>query len=158
MKKKTIIILIGLIIVFLGIYFILNTFSTKEKIYLSDKYYNTIDKYVDIDSEDIINLNNDNYLLFIYNNFCIFSVPCDVIFEEFMEKYNISILHITFDEFKKTNYYKKIKFAPSIAIINNGKIIDYLKADSDDDVIKYQDVDEFEKWLDKYIYFTNKKS
>ena len=74
-----------------------------------------------------------------------------------MKKHNISIISIPFAEFKKTIFYKKVKYAPTIIIINKGKIIAYLDANSDKDLKKYQDINEFEKWIDNYIYLKLKE-
>lgn len=121
-----------------------------KKFSLNDKYYNNAG-FVAIQSEELPK--KDSYILYTYNNYCLLAIPCDTIFTAFMEKYNISFVSIPFEEFKKTSYYKTVKYAPSIIIIKKGKIIAYLDADSDEDLAKYQDVNEFESWLDKYIYF-----
>lgn len=84
------------------------------------------------------------------------SVPCDKIFESFMEKYSIDFLKISFENFKNTLFYNEVKYAPSVIIINNEKIISYLDANKDEDLQKYQHEKEFEKWLNNYIYFNNK--
>ena len=127
-----------------------------ERLYLDSSYYNLGD-YIDIDSDDLNNISG-NYLLFTYNNYCNFSVPCDEIFKVFMEKYKIDILSIPFDEFKKKSFYETVKYAPSIIIVEDGAIKAYLDAESDDDIKKYTNSDEFEKWLNNYISFTRKKN
>ena len=68
-----------------------------------------------------------------------------------MEKYKIDFLSMPFKEFKNTKYYNKVKYAPSIIIIKQGKIVSYLDANKDKDLQKYQDVHEFENWINKYI-------
>lgn len=124
-----------------------------NKIYLSNKYYND-GNFIKVKSDDLNNLENENYILFTYNNYCNMSKPCEDIFKEFMEKYKINFLSMPFDEFKKNDFYKKVKYAPSVIIVKKGKIVAYLDANSDDDLVKYQDVNEFEKWLDNYVYFS----
>ena len=41
-------------------------------------------------------------------------------------------------------------------IIKNNEIVAYLDANSDEDLNRYQDLEEFESWLDNYIYFSKK--
>ena len=53
-------------------------------------------------------------------------------------------------------YYDKVLYAPSLIIIKKGEIIDYLDANSDEDLDKYQDVKKLELWLDNYINFSYK--
>lgn len=132
-----------------------NQNDDKKRIYLTEKYYNK-GEYKKITSKELSNLNKETYILFTYNNYCISSVPCDKVFEKFMKKYNIDFLSISFEEFKNTKFYKTVKYAPSAIIIKNNEIITYLDANSDEDLAKYQDSEEFEKWLNNYIYFNNK--
>ena len=125
---------------------------SKEKIKLSDKYYNE-GKYIDIKSNQINKLKNDNYVIFTYNSYCNLEVPCEKIFQKVMNKYKIDFLSIKIDEFKKTYLYKIVKYAPSVIIVKKQKIIAYLDAEKDEDMDKYQDEKEFEKWIKKYIIF-----
>ena len=124
-----------------------------EKFYLDDIYYND-GNFITVDAETLNNIDDKNYLLYTYNNFCIFQIPCDDIFKSVMEKHNIDIIGIPFSEFKNTRYYDKVKFAPSVIIIKNGEIVAYLDAESDEDFNRYQDVNEFESWLNEFIYLT----
>lgn len=148
MKKKYIIILIIVPLIIAIIYMLIHN---QEKFYLNDKYYNN-SSFIEIDSNKIQRLNNENYLLFTYNNYCTLPIPCEYIFEDFMKKYNISIISIPFKEFKKTKYYKRVKYAPTVIIIKKGRIISFLDANSEKDLDKYQNINDFEKWISKYIY------
>jgi len=125
----------------------------KERFSLDKIYYNK-SEFTKVDNLD--NLSNQSYLLYTYNNFCILPVPCEDVFKEFMEKYNISIVSLPFGNFKNTVFYEKVRYAPSLIIIKNGEIISYLDANSNDDLPKYQDVHELELWLDNYINFSYK--
>ena len=68
-----------------------------------------------------------------------------------MTKYNIDILQIPFDDFKNTYLYETVKYAPSVIIVSNKKVIAYLDANKDEDISKYEDTDSFEEWLENYI-------
>jgi len=148
-KNKYLLVLCCFIIV--GIIFLFNRNNSTEKFYLDDKYYNN-GSFVNIDSDSFDKVRKGNYILFASNNYCSFPKPCDEIFKEFMKKYKIDFLFMSFDEFKKTYMYKTVKYVPSIVIVKNGKIVSYLDAESDDDLNKYQDIEEFEKWIKNYIY------
>lgn len=134
--------------------FLLVGCSIQKKFSLDNDYYKE-SKYINVTKTDIENLNDSNYLLFVYNNYCSLKIPCDTIFKKVMDKYNITVNQITFEEFKETSLYKKVEYAPTIIIVKKGKIIDYLDANSDKDLSKYQDEIEFENWLNKYINLTN---
>ena len=149
MKKKIIIIgIICLIIIGIVLFFFLRKEDNID-IKLSEKYYN-LGEFIDITSDNITSLKNDTYLLFVYNDYCAFQIPCDKVFKEFMEEYKIDIVSIPFIEFKKTDFYNTVLYAPSVILISRNKIITYLDANSDDDINKYQDSKEFANWIKKY--------
>ena len=121
-----------------------------QKITLESKYYGK-GEFIATDSAEVNNLKNENYVLFVKSSFCSFAVPCDTIFQKVMEEEKVSFLTITIDEYKKTNFYETVKYAPTVIIIEKGKIKAYLNANRDDDLKKYQDSNEFRKWLAKYV-------
>ncbi len=135
---------------------LMTTACTKQidKVTLDNKYYNN-GEFINVNSEELSSLEDDSFILYTYNNYCAFAKPCEDVFKEFMTKYKIDFLSIKFEDFKNTKYYNKIKYAPSIIIINKGKIISYLDPNSDDDLNKYQDFNDFETWLTKYIEISN---
>lgn len=122
-----------------------------EKMYLEEKYYNE-SEYIEVTAKDIKELNQETYLVFTYNNYCNLKIPCDTIFKKVMDKYNITILSLPFEEMKRTFIYDKVKYAPSVIIVKQNKVVAYLDAEKDEDYEKYQNETEFEKWLSKYIY------
>lgn len=129
--------------------------NNNKKFYLSDKYYNE-GEYVKVKSSSISKNNKDSYVLFTYNNYCTLAVPCEDVFEDFMKKYSIDFLSIPFDDFKETYLYNEVKYGPTIIIVNKGKVVAYLDANNDEDLEKYQDVDKFKEWINKYIYLEKK--
>ncbi len=124
--------------------------DNKEKITLDDKFYGN-NEYIEIESDYLENEPINNYVIFVHNSFCSLRVPCQNIFKQYMEKYNISFLSINIDEYKKTYLYEKVKYAPSVIVVSEGKVIAYLDAEKDEDLDKYQDLDEFDSWINKYI-------
>ncbi len=133
--------------------FLLVGCTNNKEFYLEDKYYQNGD-YINVSSSDI--KDNESYILYTYNNFCVLPVHCENIFKEVMEKYKIDVLSIPFDDFKNTSFYQEVKYAPSILIVKKGELISYLDANSDNDLEKYQDTTKFEEWLRKYIVLENK--
>ena len=150
MKKILIVLLISLTLT--GCIISKKQNDNKIRFYLSDKYYHT-GEFVKVDNKSLEKLNKENFILFTYNPYCNLPISCEKIFEEFMKKYNIDFISIPFSNFKETSYYDNVKYAPSVMIIKEGEVIDYLDANDDKDLQKYQDEKEFEKWLDSYVYF-----
>ena len=129
--------------------------NNSGKVKLNKEYYND-GSFIKVSSNQINKLKNDVYILYTYNNFCTFQIPCEDIFSEFMKKRKIDFLSISFEEFRNTYLYDTVKYAPSVIIVSNGNIIAYLDANSDDDLDKYQDSSVFEKWIGNYIKSKNR--
>ena len=152
MKKRIIIFIIVIILILvLGIFFFQN--RKVDKFRLESKYYgNNI--FIEGNYKTINKLedNKESYLLFTYLPYCSFEIPCDEIFKSFMDKYNISIYYVGFDEVKKSSLSKEVLYAPSVIIVNKGQVVASLSADKDSDLEKYQDADKFTEWVSEYIY------
>ena len=154
-KRIIIIFLLGILFLITGCNHKTNQNDGKDRLYLTEKYYNN-GEYITVSKEELLSKESETYLLFTYNNYCNLSVPCDQIFAKFMKKYNIDILSIPYEDFKETSFYETVKFAPSILIIDKAEVIAYLDAEKDEDLNRYQDAEEFEKWLNEYIFFVSK--
>ena len=151
MKNKKSIIKVIVIIISIIILTFLGYICKKEKFYLEDNYYTYDMKKVSYSDINKLEKEKKSFILFTYNPYCSLKIPCDKIFEEYAKNKNITILTIPFDKFKKTEYYKTVKYAPSVIIINKGKIITYLDAEKDKDIKLYQDTNKFGNWIEKYI-------
>ena len=141
--KKIVIILICLF---------LTSCTSSSKFSIEKEYYQE-SKFINVKNEDIEKLKEEkkSFIVFAYNNYCLLETPCDEIFKKVMDKYNISFLYLPYEEMKKTFIYDDVKLTPSVILIKEGKIVTYLNTESNDDLPKYQDADEFEKWLTSYI-------
>jgi alpha-acetolactate decarboxylase len=125
-----------------------------EKIVLDNQYYNK-GEFIDVKSDYISDNSHKNYVLFVYNMFCSLKIPCENIFQEYMTNNKIDFLSMNIDEYKKTKFYNEVRLAPTVIIVKNNEIVAFLKADSDEDLEKYQDVKEFERWINNYIYISD---
>ena len=151
MKNKKSIIIVIVIIISIIILTFLGYICKKEKFYLEVNYYTYDMKKVSYSDINKLEKEKKSFILFTYNPYCSLKIPCDKIFEEYAKNKNITILTIPFDKFKKTEYYKTVKYAPSVIIINKGRIITYLDAEKDKDIKLYQDTNKFGNWIEKYI-------
>ena len=148
-KKSTIIVIVIIISIIILTFFWY--ICKKEKFYLEDNYYNYDMKKVSYRDINKLEKEKKSFILLTYNPYCSLKIPCDKIFEEYAKNKNITILTIPFDKFKKTEYYKTVKYALSVIIINKGRIITYLDAEKDNDIKLYQDTNKFGNWIEKYI-------
>ena len=72
---------------------------------------------------------------------------------DFQRKENLSFVYITSDYIKDTFIYDTVKYFPSVIIVKEGKIINYLRYDSDEDVEYYKSYDGFSKWLKENVEY-----
>ena len=152
-SKIVVIVVILLVLVILGVLLLTNKSKKIEKFYLEKEYYNE-NGLVTVGIDDFEKLLSDkkNFLLFIYNDVCSFKIPCDTIYDKVAKDNKFEILQMNFREFKETSLYGKVKYAPSIIIIKDGKIVKFLDAESDEDLERYQDGEKFLEWLSNYVY------
>ena len=153
MNKKVIILIMAFLsalVVVSFLYLINNDNKKEEKFYLDNQYYDS-NEFIEIDLEEYEKIKNNTYVLYVFNNFCNLPIPCHDIFEQYMKEKNVAFLSMKYEDFKNIDLHDKVRFAPSVIIVKNGKIIDYLDSEKDEDLKKYQDAKEFGKWIEKYI-------
>ncbi len=152
MTKKIIKIIILIILLIALVILVVNLSNKDKKFYLEDKYYKEA-KINEIDENKLGSLINDkeSFVVFVYQPMCITSSSFNELLNEFTNKYNLTIYMIPFSSIKDTNLEKHVKYYPSFVIFNNGKVVDYLKADSDDDTKCYENLPDFEDWFFSYV-------
>jgi len=156
MKKRVLKITVPIVIILILIVVIIErNFIQKTSdfmFYLEEKYYGD-SVFNEIESNDLSNLINDkeSFAIFIHQPFCSTSYEFNKILTKFAEENKISFYKMSFNEMKKTVMYENIKYYPSFAIYNNGKLIDFLEADSDEDLNRYKHMEEFKNWFSSYI-------
>jgi len=116
--------------------------------YLEDKYYEK-SSFVELDKEGLNELidNKESFAVFVYQPLCEASVEFENVLTKFLEKYKIIIYKVSFSDIKDEDLGKTIKYYPSFAIYKDGKIVDYLESDKDEDIQKYKSLDNFKNWF-----------
>ena len=72
---------------------------------------------------------------------------------DFQRKNRLSFYYLTSDYVKDTSLYQTVKYFPSVIIYKDGKIINYLKYDSDSDLEYYKSYNGFERWFRANVKF-----
>lgn len=121
-------------------------FDLEEKYYkeasLKEISYNDLDKLVK---------SKESFGVFIYQPLCETSSGFEIILNNFTKQYQMSFYKVAYSDIKNTDLGKKIKYYPSFIIYKDGKIVDYLEADKDEDTIRYKNINEFKNWLSNYV-------
>lgn len=162
MKKKVIIIsVITFLLVASLVLFLLNnrTFSLEKKYYGNSEF-----KELTISEYDKLIEDKESFAIFIYQPLCTTSYEFNKVLTEFANKNQISFYKMAFSDMKKTSLKEEVKYYPSFVIIKNGKVVDSLDANSDEDVERYKKIDAFKEWFTSYVKlkkvkgtFTNSK-
>lgn len=100
--------------------------------------------------EEMIN-SNKSFVVFIDQGGC---ATADKI-HEFLDRYantnKFTIFQLWYTEAKNSSLGEYVKFYPSVAVISHGKVIAWLRADSDEDAPAYNYYEDFENWMNQYI-------
>ena len=149
MNKKLLIIPILLL---LAIIIVIIKNLPEKQFYLEDNYYGE-SKIIEIDKDKLENLIDDkeSFALFIYQPACVTSSNFEKVIKEFLEENSITIYMIAFSNIKETSLGENVKYYPSFAIYNKGKLIDNLEADKNDDLKYFESKKGFQKWFTSYV-------
>ena len=113
-------------------------FSFEEKYYkeasLNEIQYEELNKLVD---------NKESFGVFIYQPLCETSSGFESVLNNFIKQYQMSFYKVAYSDIKNTDLGKKIKYYPSFIIYKEGKIVDYLEADKDEDTNIYKSLYSF---------------
>lgn len=132
------------------------TTSSDEQISLNSEYLNTDGKQIEIskqteNTEDFLqNLITEEKSFVVYASLPICSGETAEFKEyvlRFQKENKISFYYITSDYVKDTSIYETVKYFPSVIIYDKGKIVKYLRFDSDEDKDFYRSYDGFSKWF-----------
>ena len=156
MKKKKIIMILGVILFLVVIFGIILWQKSARPFRLESKYYEK-SEYLDLDKEKFEQLTGakESFVVFICQDLCANSAEFNKLLDQFLAKHQMTIYKMYYSDVEETTLGEKIKYYPSFVIFRKGKIVDFLSADKDEHIKVYQDANEFEKWLAKYIALTN---
>lgn len=67
---------------------------------------------------------------------------------------DIKIYSLKDVEYKKTNLVEMVKYLPTVVIVRDGKVVDFLDAEDDGDLGRYRDAGELGEWVEQYFVIT----
>lgn len=142
--KKVLLLILSLVLI--------NGCTKKEAIYLDEDYYEK-SEFVELENQDLLDLekNKESFIIVVYNRNCLGSADFTQVVEKYLEENQIKIYKIQGKNVNQTKIEKKIKFYPTMVMYRDGKIIDFLDAQSDKDTLYYQDIESLNEWITKYV-------
>lgn len=150
------VLIIALIIVLLGGVLFVGAVSGwfgETKVTLDSEYYTDTPELIDITASqyDELIANQKSFLLFVDQGGCTTADRLRGYAKDYAAKNGINIYRIMFSSIKDLSLHDYIKFYPSMAVVEKGKVRTYLRADSDAAAEMYNNYDAFESWLNRFV-------
>jgi len=95
--------------------------------------------------------NKKSFAIFLYQPDCSASEDFEKVLTEFSEKENVKVLKTDYVEAKHSGLVPGLKYYPSLALYDKGKLVNYLKTDEDADIPAYKTEVGFREWWGKYV-------
>lgn len=118
---------------------------------LDSEYYG-VSELQNIDTSTLNQLIQDqkSFGLFVSQPSCQASADLAKNLQEFTDTHRLKFYEISFSTLKDSNIIPDLRFYPSFVIFHDGKVVDFLAADSDEDSAAYTSVAGFESWFAEY--------
>lgn len=124
-----------------------------RKVRLDAEYY--------VDGAELIVLSADEYegLVGAKKSFIVFvdQDGCDAAdkLREYIDRYmtetGVLAYQMMFEEMKESSLHEKVKYYPSVVVVDGGVVRAYLRADSDEDAEIYNNYEAFKTWMEKIL-------
>lgn len=153
MKKKTIMIIAVILLLVISALIIIFLLNNRDKTFsLEDKYYDT-SEIIEIDVETLSELINskESFALFVSQEMCLASSDFEIVLNEFLEENPLTIYEINFSELTASKLGDFLEYYPSFVLYKEGKVVDYLDANADEDLAYYQTSSGFKSWFTTYV-------
>lgn len=134
------------------IFLLVGCSKNKDPFLLEEKYYEN-SEFIELSNTELDDLttNKESFAVFIYQPMCNTAEIFEKLLQEFMITEQISFYKIAFKDIKDLELGKCVKYYPSFVIYNNGEIVDYLDANSNEDINRYKNIEDFKNWFTKYV-------
>lgn len=128
--------------------------ATHQTFSLDSNYYGS-NEQINVDASGYEQLISDkaSFVVFVDAAGCITANGLRNMLGQITAEHPIKIVHIMWPEAKNTSLHGPVQYYPSIVIVHNGQIVDFLKADAEDDAKYYNSTEELSNWLMHYIKF-----
>lgn len=159
-NKKFWLLIVALLVVALGgvlfVGAVSGWFSGPEMAMIDQEYYCDAKcvlelKDIDIDEYEKMISEKRSFVVFVDQG------GCDAAdrLREYADRYSngerFTIFRAMFSDVKGSSLGEKVKYYPSMVIISKGKVLAWLRADSNDDAPAYNNYEDFENWMRKYL-------
>ena len=153
--NKVALVAIGIfcIALFFGGFFLLQSIIPRK--FKIESYLYGASEVIDIQKEDYEKLINEkkSFIVMVDKPECYTTADMRARMANFPDDMQFKYYRIMWSQAKESSLHEKIKFVPSVAIVRNGIVVDFLDADSDEDTPKYNESQALQDWINNYIIF-----
>lgn len=160
-KKKTIIFLVAaLILVTLGTVLFVGAvsgwFSGPMVATIDDEYRcinNCVLELSEITGEEYEKMvrESKSFVVLIDQGGCVTAGKLREFAYDYSNSRGFTIFKISFADVKESSLGEYVKYYPSVAVISKGKVLTFLRADSDEDSPAYNTYSDFKAYLDSFV-------
>lgn len=111
------------------------------------------EEFMELDAafyEDLVKAGK-SFVVFVDQDGCTTADRLEGFVSDWASAAGVKVFKMTFEEVKKSSLHSDVRYYPSVAVIGNGVVRGYLRADSDEDADAYNDYDAFLGWVQRYL-------
>ena len=128
----------------------------ESKVMLSSEYICGDDcngEYIELSAEDYEKLITDkkSFVVLVDQGGCTTADRLEGFAKDWAVENGVKEHKIMFEDMKQTSLHDSVKYYPSFVVVSNGKVVGFLRADSDEDADAYNKYEAFGKWVEKYL-------
>ena len=125
------------------------------KVVVSEEYKCTegCEEFMELDAaayEDLMKAGK-SFVVFVDQDGCTTADRLEGFVSDWASAAGVKVFKMMFEEVKKSSLHSDVRYYPSVAVIGNGVVRGYIRADSDDDADAYNDYDAFLRWVQRYL-------
>ncbi len=92
-----------------------------------------------------------SFVVFVDQSGCVTADKLKGYVKDWADGAGVKVYKMMFADARETSLHDYVKYYPSVVLVSKGKVIRFLRADSDEDAEMYNDSDAFKKWILKYL-------
>ena len=70
---------------------------------------------------------------------------------DYAREVGVKVYRMMFSEARETSLHDYVKYYPSVVVVSHGRVVGYLRADSDEDADYYNEYGAFTEWAKRYL-------
>lgn len=154
-KWFRLIILAALIIAAVIVVIALNLGQGGGKFHLSEEYYGSSEMIAGLTTEQYEDLiaQKKSFVVMVDKPDCVTTVAMRENMAHFPDNMRFSYYQFMWSQMKNSSLHGYVTFVPSVALIREGKVVAWLRADSDEDTEYFNSAEALQRWLAERIEF-----